>query len=275
MVKRSRCPVPAPELAAMALFTLQAHASSVGKGNRTPMRGGGPMVTLVDLGQGLWPPVRANVPDRAPAVPDVLPWRRATRSSAGGEQVFPQKRSEEAFFGMPRRLRLVGGDDGIRGVVQKPCGPIYAGREHPLTPQCRVKAGAELLPRHPRAGWFGCRNWLGVALRQGAAGDTARRARVVGLWAVRSRDRAEVLVAGWAMNNRKPRDFVFSRAPILTLPDDLAARLEGMVEAAGKLSLVLHGCLDPPLGRGRGAGSGARGGLHADPIRVAGRKVDS
>ena len=47
MVRRGRYPgLPLP-LAAMALLALQAFAPSGGAGNRTSMRGGGPMVTLV------------------------------------------------------------------------------------------------------------------------------------------------------------------------------------------------------------------------------------
>ncbi|MFZ1479723.1 MAG: type I-E CRISPR-associated protein Cse1/CasA [Paracoccaceae bacterium] len=250
-VKRARYPVLSLGMAAMALFTLQAHAPSGGKGNRTSMRGGGPMVTLVDPGQGLWSLIWANVPGGAPATPDVLPWMRATRGSAQGQEVFPQDaHPAEALFGMPRRLRLVGGDEGIRGVVQRPYGTDYAGWEHPLTPHYRQKPGAELLPRHPRAGWFGYRNWLGVSVRRGSEDDTVRRARMVDLWGQRSRDWAEILVAGWAMDNMKPRDFVFSRAPVLNLPGDVAAQLEGMVEAADKISAVLRGALAPVLAEG-------------------------
>ncbi|MCX7645899.1 MAG: type I-E CRISPR-associated protein Cse1/CasA, partial [Rhodobacteraceae bacterium] len=234
MVKRGRYGVLDPAMAAMALYTLQAHAPSGGKGNRTSMRGGGPMVTLVDPGCGLWPLIWANVPDGAPAGADVLPWMRRTRTSEQGEQVFPQDaHPAEAFFGLPRRLRLVGKDGRITGVAQKPYGTNYAGWEHPLTPHYRQKPGAELLPLHPRAGTFGYRNWLGVALPAPGAQDTARRARVADLWHDRSRwRRADLIVAGWAMDNMKPRDFTFSRAPLLDLPDETAERVEGFVRAA-------------------------------------------
>ena len=64
MVRRSRYDALAPSLAAIALYTLQAHAPAGGSGNRTSMRGGGPMVTLVDpqQGRGLWTLVWANTP---------------------------------------------------------------------------------------------------------------------------------------------------------------------------------------------------------------------
>lgn len=264
MVKRSRYAAPGAALAAMALHTLQAHAPSGGAGNRTSMRGGGPMVTLVDPGQGLWPLIWANVPDGRPATADVLPWMRPVRSSAGGEQVFPQDaHPAEAFFGMPRRLRLVAGVADVAGVVQKPYGANYAMWEHPLTPHYRMKPGAELLPRHPRAGPFGYRNWLGITARlPGDAEDTARRARMVALWPERSGGRpASVIVAGWAMDNMKPRDFTYARAPLVDLPDDLARSMEGLVEAADAFSVVLRGALAPVLAEGE-AREAAREGFY-------------
>ena len=41
---------------------------------------------------------------------------------------------------------------------------------HPLTPYYRQKAGAELLPVHPRAGHFGYRHWLGILAEAGEDG---------------------------------------------------------------------------------------------------------
>jgi CRISPR system Cascade subunit CasA len=251
MVKRDRYGALDPAMAAMALYTLQAHAPSGGKGNRTSMRGGGPMVTLVDPGGGLWPLIWANVPDGAPATPEVLPWMHRTRTSERGEQVVPQDaHPAECFFGMPRRLRLVGRDGRVIGVAQRPYGTNYVGWEHPLTPHYRQKPGAELLPVHPRAGHFGYRNWLGIVVRRTAGDDTARRARVLDLWSGRSEERAEVLVAGWAMDNMKPRDFTFSRAPLLDLPDETAERVEGLVEGAAAVAAALRGALAPVLAEG-------------------------
>lgn len=275
LVKRGRYPVLPPALAAMALFTLQAHAPSGGAGNRTSMRGGGPMVTLVDPGAGLWGLVWANVPDGVAAGPEVLPWCQAARTSEQGQQVFPQQvHAAQALFGMPRRLRLVGDADGVSGVVQRPYGANYAGWEHPLTPHYRMKPGSELLPRHPRAGVFGYRNWLGIVARRAGADDVARRARVLDLWGQRSNDWVDVIVAGWSMDNMKPRDFIFSRAPLLDLPDDQADKLDGMVEAAEALGVALRGALVPVLAKGE-ALDAAREGFYlrtqaAFEARVAG-----
>ena len=257
MVRRGRYPALDPALAAMALYTLQAHAPSGGAGNRTSMRGGGPMVTLVDPGAGhLWDLVWANVPDGKLAAPDVLPWMRPTRrSDAKGTEVWPgTAHPAEAFFGMPRRLRLVG-EDRITGVIQKPYGTDYAGWEHPLTPYYRQKAGAELLPMHPRAGAFGYRNWLGVVMEMpGDEGDIRRRAQCLDSYQrrvlPRDREKASVIVAGWAMDNMKPRDFIWSRQPLLSIESEAGLTLIAMIQSAETFGLALRGALKVVAGEG-------------------------
>lgn len=248
MVRRGRFPALDPALAAMALFTFQAHAPSGGAGNRTSMRGGGPMVTLVDPGAGLWPLVWANVPDGRPGQARDLPWMRATRTSEEkGSEVYPKEaHPAEAFFGMPRRLRLVEERGQITGVIQRPYGTNYALWKHPLTPYYRMKAGEEWLPKHPRAGVFGYRHWLGV-LAEG--GPLTERAACLRAWQGRGRG-GRVLVAGWAMDNMKPRDFVFAEEPVLDLPEGAALLLVGMVEAAEAAGVALRGALEPVLAGG-------------------------
>lgn len=258
MTWRARYPRLSLPLAAMALYAFQAFAPSGGAGNRTSMRGGGPQTTLVNPGGGLWALVWANVPNGAPAPsPDVLPWMQRTVVSSKGEQVWAQDRHPaEAFFGMPRRLRLIEQDGHITGVVQRPHGSNYAGWEHPLTPYYRMKVGAELLPRHPPAGVFGYRHWLGtVAADEKQEHQGLRqRAQAVRGWWPRSRyldePRAEVIVAGWAMSNMKPLDFSFSNAPLIQLSETAALALPGLVNAADQFALALRQALRPVLAEG-------------------------
>ncbi|MGB1208984.1 MAG: type I-E CRISPR-associated protein Cse1/CasA, partial [Paracoccaceae bacterium] len=171
-------------LAAMALYTLQAHAPSGGAGNRTSMRGGGPLVTLIEPSPDctLWDMIWANVPYGTPAKPKDLPWMRATRTSkAKGTEVTPPGNlpySIEAFFGMPRRLRLMATQDQITGVIQKPYGTNYALWKHPLSPHYRLKSTTEWLPKHPKPGQFGYRNWLGI-VSEAKNTDVAERAWIV------------------------------------------------------------------------------------------------
>ena len=251
MVHRDRYPPLDSGLAAMALYAFQAHAPAGGAGNRTSMRGGGPMVTLVDPGQGMWALIWANVPDGRPAPMSALPWMRATVTSEKGVEVWPaQSHPVEAFFGMPRRLRLVEEGGQISGVIQRPSGTNYAGWVHPLSPYYRMKEGAELLPAHPGAGLFGYRNWLGVVAAQPGQG-LRQRAAMVDAWGGRSGQApSQILVAGWAMDKMKPRDFTFSQAPLVDLPTEQALFLVGMVEAADLLGLSLRQALEPVVAGG-------------------------
>ena len=256
MVRRGRYPALDPALAAMALFTFQAHAPSGGAGNRTSMRGGGPLLTLVDPGQGLWPIIWANQPyGRAGAMRD-LPWMRATRVSDTGVETMPPAGGAfgaEAFFGMPRRLRLIEQAGRITGVVQKPWGTSYALWMHPLTPYYRQKAGEAALPMHPRAGLFGYRHWLGVLAEKPGNDGLRERAQVLKLWDERRKiagGDAVVQVAGWAMDNMKPRDFTHSVQPVVALEPDANDMLIGLVEAAEQVALALRAALEPILAGG-------------------------
>ncbi len=254
MVWRDRYGALALPMAAMALYTFQSFAPSGGAGNRTSMRGGGPMVTLVDPGQGLWPLIWANVPNGTAAEVHSLPWMRPSRMSNPKHEIYPEQGAPvEAFFGMPRRLQLVG-EDTVTGVVQRPWGNNYAGWMHPLSPYYRLKVGTEWLPKHPRAGAFGYRYWLGVVAAQSKQEESglAQRADVVREWLARRGigRAAQVLVAGWAMDNMKPRDFILSSVPLLSLDDQAQRCLQGMVEAADLISLALRASLKPLVAEG-------------------------
>lgn len=249
MVRRGRYPRLEPALAAMALFTLQSQAPAGGAGNRTSMRGGGPMITLIQPPErGLWPLIWANVPLGRPQGPGALPWMRAAPRP---DPIYPPEDGNlaEAFFGMPRRLRLIFAGDHVTGVLQKPWGANYAGWEHPLTPHYRLTDGGELLPRHPGAGAFGYRNWLGI--NAASSSDLRRPAAALRGYADRaqSTDGASVLVAGWAMNKMTPRDFTLSRQPLI--PESAAlTRIRQMIAAAEICGSALRGALKPLVGEG-------------------------
>ncbi|MDE7548353.1 type I-E CRISPR-associated protein Cse1/CasA [Acetobacter fabarum] len=250
MVHRARYERLDFSMAAMALYTFQADAPSGGAGNRTSLRGGGPMVTLVDPERTLWDLIWANVPYGHPAEMDALPWMRPTRVSDTGQQTFPPEGEVfgvEAFFGMPRRLRLIHDDEAVTGVIQKPWGTNYALWKHPLSPYYRLKPGTEWLPKHPRAGHFGYRNWLGVV-----AGDNRSELSELALCLREQRmSGGSVIVAGWSMDNMKPRDFIFSRQRLLSvLSSEAEIQLVGLIEAAEAVAVTLRNALVPVLAAG-------------------------
>ena len=134
-------------------------------------------------------------------------------------------------------------------MIQKPYGTNYGGWMHPLSPYYRMKAGEEPLPVHPKAGAFGYRNWLGI-LAQSSNSDLAERAYCVNMWRDRSLDPASVIVAGWAMDNMKPRDFTHSVQPLIDLSESQTLAMIGLVEAADNAAVALRGALTPVLAEG-------------------------
>ena len=252
MVHRERYDVLDPGLAAIALHTFQNFAPSGGAGNRTSMRGGGPLVTLVDPGGSLWDLIWANVPYGAEADLNELPWMRPTRVSDKGQETLPpdgKSYNAETFFGMPRRLRLVSDERGIIGVIQKPSGNNYAKWIHPLSPYYRLKEGAVWLPKHPPADRFSYNNWLGVVAQSKKEGNT-KLALTLWNWHQRGSGDTQVIVAGWSMDNMKPRDFTLSVPPLLDLPIEQEDILIGLIQAASAAYSALKHALGAVIANG-------------------------
>ncbi|WP_088343359.1 MULTISPECIES: type I-E CRISPR-associated protein Cse1/CasA [Rhodomicrobium] len=287
-VKRGRVRALSRAGAAMALATLQTSAPSGGAGHRTSLRGGGPLSTLVvpgtsGLGEpSLWQRLWANVPSGfgglAKDAPRIFPWLAGAPVAATPADAHPA----QAFFAMPRRIRLVfepnpGGlpcdllgivDDVIvTGYVTQPWGRDYSGWSgaHPLSPYYRPKGeGAGLRPLHSKGSRPGYRQWLGATLKSGDG--RVQPARCVeefferaGQFPAAERhvlDRARLLFAGYAMDKMKPLDFSEALLPLIITGDragDEAIRrlAERWVSAADSVSLQLLSCVRLGLFSGR------------------------
>lgn len=281
-VKRDQVPALGRPAAAMALLTLQTYAPAGGKGNRVGLRGGGPLTTLVDPrpapGQSaaeyaLWRLVWANVPsaellgagasvpvDAAPAA--VFPWLGPTRTSDGDpaqvtrpEDAHPLR----AFFGLPRRLRLlVGSEPGVcaltgrpdevmvTGFAQRPYGEMYQNWEHLLSPHYQAKAQG-WLPVHAQPEGLGWRDWIGLFLGDAAA--TRRPARVVAAWrdargSMTGVPRPAISVFGYDFDNMKARAWQQGRFPAFAAPPADVAEVrrvaQGLVEATRVAASLLQ-----------------------------------
>lgn len=273
MVHRGRVTSMGRATAAIALYTFQAWAPAGGAGNRTSLRGGGPLVTMVMPGSEptLWQTLWANVPEggKAPIrdeLPLVFPWLAPTVISEGATVVTPQSTHPlQCWWGMPRRIRLdfvthamprpcdlTGETDSTQVISwrQRPRGANYAtwGRVHPLTPHYQQKPRPEWLPVHPQPGGIGYRHWLGVVL----ASKDGRRlpAAAVSQWhdgrgmnvAI---PHARLVAAGYDMDNMKARCFVESEMPLPSAANAQAQRelddvAERLVESADQVTSLLR-----------------------------------
>ncbi|MFG6082838.1 type I-E CRISPR-associated protein Cse1/CasA [Paracoccus litorisediminis] len=236
-------------MAAMALFGMQTQAPSGGAGNRVSLRGGGPLVTLVDPGtDSLWDLVWANVPYGRPLADlQDLPWMRSDRRhgtvhapTSDGDTVHA-----EALFGMPRRFRLIDGDMGIRAAMQVPNGNDYGVWRHPLTPYYRSKG--DISPVLAARSGGGYRNWVGAVL----ATEDHIPAQTVLRWRQdRPRDDFRLLLSGWKMDRAMPISFLLSEQPFtdgdLDHEDDILDLIEAAAHACRAICLAIRKSIDIP-----------------------------
>ncbi len=276
--------------AAIVLATLQTCAPAGGAGHRTSLRGGGPLTTLVVPGTPngapptLWHRLWANVPENFGATPaeitGVFPWLGPTRVSDKASKTpitTPlDVHKAQAFFGLPRRIRLAfepnpdrlpcdltGDVDDVivREYVTKPWGANYAGwgKEHPLSPSYKPKpSAAEFLPVHLKTSRVGYRQWLGFVFKPNPnAVDESNpelpAAAISTFYSTRSGDlldqdpgsinSARLLVAGYYLDNMKPLEFGESVLPLVQVPLGLetgsAQLAHAWVEAAEEAAKAL------------------------------------
>jgi CRISPR system Cascade subunit CasA len=255
--KRGRAAALGPAAAAMALMTMQTYAPSGGKGYRTSMRGGGPLTTLVDPRQAqghddpLWRLVWANAETselwhargagaRSTSWARVFPWLEQTRTSDSKHGGRPTPAADghplQAYFGMPRRIRLeLGGAGGcsitgsaaeftVVGFRARNYGMEYDGWSHPLSPSYRPSAKAEWWPVHPQPVGLGWKDWGALTL-EGADGTT-KPAQAVGQFHLRGPSigirEARLHAFGVDFDNMKCRGWVEARLPYLAVRDEVS-----------------------------------------------------
>ncbi len=191
-IKRASVTGMCPSCTGMALYTLQNNATSGGAGNRTSLRGGGPLTTII-IPDGhqreyntLWHTIWLNIilekdlekthcNRSLHRISAIYPWTSAIRISdtnavpVTAEEIHPL----QTFWGMPRRIKLhhpdkktgvcdICGKTGTalyRAYDSKPHGIQYGeGILHPLSPYYADKQGLQL-PVHPQPGGFTYRHW--------------------------------------------------------------------------------------------------------------------
>jgi len=256
-IKRGRVSCLCSSCVATALYTLQTNAPAGGAGNRTSLRGGGPLTTLVvldpegeQLEESLWRNLWLNILNKSSYSSltgnseliedqDIFPWLAPTRVSDKKGQVTYSENAHplQMYWGMPRRMRLdwknvIQGNCDLCGsesdqLVQyysaKNYGVNYKGIwQHPLSPHRVDSKTGEVIPLHPQPGGFSYRYWLAWV-----NGDNSNRAAdVVNVYSshVLGRKLPEsqlrLSVFGYDMDNMKARCWYESTIPLYTINEE-------------------------------------------------------
>lgn len=256
-IKRDFVSAICPACAATALFTLQTNAPAGGVGNRTSLRGGGPLTTLVTLdpaGSGLeetlWRNLWLNVLNAgslgardtgtvSSPSSDIFPWLAPTRTSeakSGRETTPMDAHPLQMYWGMPRRIRIdweteqtgqcdiCAAQDAplISRYVTRNYGINYTGPwQHPLSPHYIDSRTGEPLPQHAQPDGFSYRHWPGWV--EGT--DDVKPAQVVAAFQTAGERRmpAEQLrlwVFGYDMDNMKPLCWYEAITPLILIRDE-------------------------------------------------------
>ncbi|HGG61187.1 MAG TPA: type I-E CRISPR-associated protein Cse1/CasA [Gammaproteobacteria bacterium] len=268
-IKRGGINKLSPEMAALALFTLQINAPSGGVGHRVSVRGGGPLTTLVlppenSEGDCLWRRLWLNVLTRDEllqlpgdhendAIGKIFPWMAPTRTSEKkGMETYPEHAHPlQVYWSMPRRVRLRQLDNESRcdltgesapllveHYITKNYGINYAGHwRHPLTPYV-LETDKEPLSIKAQPGGLGYRHWLGLAVTAQQGKLTRSPAQIVRSYDDRQQRIPELdftprlWAFGYDMDNMKARCWYEAEMPLFNL--DQEAR-EDVAEYAQKM----------------------------------------
>tara|TARA_B110001454_G_scaffold142480_3_gene132278 strand:- start:339 stop:1955 length:1617 start_codon:yes stop_codon:yes gene_type:complete len=249
-VKRGRINHVCPHCAITALLTLQINAPAGGAGNRTGLRGGGPLTTLLACQppKSLWHDLWLNVMElphshahggdpKKSAVHFTFPWMADITAiqKEGGETAPLQVHPFHIFWAMARRIRLdfdatqPGECDLchrfherlVHRYAARPYGLNYKGPwDHVLSPYYETKEG--WLPLHPQPGGFGYRHWLAWVLGAGDDKQRQRPARVLEHYrktrrASQAGTQLKLWAFGYDMDNMKPRCWYESTLPLYGL----------------------------------------------------------
>ena len=269
-VKRDTVFGMCPPCTAIALYTMQANAPAGGQGNRTSLRGGGPLTTLVvgdehheTLWQLIWlnileDRVFANICGNVNLIADCFkfPWLTATRTSEQEESACQPNDFHPVvmYWGMPRRIRLnlanlktgkcdtcgTVSDSLICQYQQKNFGMNFTGAWlHPLSPY-NAGNSQEPISAHPQPGGVTYRHWLGLVQQDN--NEHKMPARVVHDF-INHRQRSgwqfRLWAFGYDMKNMNARCWYESTMPLFYTAPSFRAEYENLVANMVKAAVLV------------------------------------
>lgn len=268
-IKRNTVVRLCPSCAALALFTMQINAPAGGQGNRTSLRGGGPLTTIIagdkqheTVWQLIWlnileHGVFANICGNSNLIEDAnkFPWMATTRTSEHEENICQPNDFHPAvmFWGMPRRIRLntdnlttgycdtcgQSSDSLISQYQQKNFGMNFKGAWlHPLSPYSM--GNDELIPTHPQPGGVTYRHWLGLVQQDN--NDKKMPARIVHEFIInrhRTGWQFRLWAFGYDMKNMNARCWYESTMPLLYIDSSIRTEHENTVASIIKAAVIV------------------------------------
>lgn len=255
---------------ATALFTLQTNAPAGGQGNRTSLRGGGPLTTIIK-GNNLWETIWLNILEEEhfknlgdmekSDLVDVFPWLGPSRTSEKNQKVTSSDANpKQMFWGMPRRIRInfdtlesgiceICGREShnlVEGYISKNYGINYEeGWRHVLTPYTEDKRG--ILPVHLNPGGISYRHWLGLIQNDGQGNK--QPALIVDKFFDRQykfnlsneifTHSPSIWAFGYDFDNMKARCWYESQMPLIIVNEDISAEYENVISQLIKSAEVI------------------------------------
>ena len=269
-VKRNTVVGMCPSCTAIALFAMQTNAPAGGQGNRTSLRGGGPLTTIIagDVNHAtLWQLIWLNVLEgnafsnicgnaRLATDSSKFPWMAATKTSEKEEGVSMPNDFHPSvmYWGMPRRIRLTleglvsgkcdtcgeSSEELIHKYQQKNFGMNFTGAWlHPLSPY-NASNVSEPIPAHPQPGGVTYRHWIGLI--QSDNSDNKMPARVVHDFIHhRQKDgwQFRLWAFGYDMKNMNARCWYESLMPLLYIDPSIRSEYENVVASMVKAAVIV------------------------------------
>ncbi|KMJ44387.1 CRISPR-associated protein Cse1 [Xenorhabdus khoisanae] len=251
-IKRGQCDVISPEMAAIALFTLQINAPAGGVGYRVGLRGGGPLTTLIqppELDAPLWQKLWLNVvnrdhwryPDPELNSSEVFPWLGKTHiSQKAGTEIYAHNVHElHMYWAMPRRIRLevedkpaicqltgLATEQSISSYRTQNYGNNYSGTwQHPLTPYRwnPKKPDEEHLSVKGQPGGITYKIWDSLTFSDNQYGQRAAQvvdhfSQLNDYFADEQSSTPRLWVFGYDMDNMKARGWYSTTLPLFSIP---------------------------------------------------------